>query len=210
MLKKKLFVGLIALGIGSFAFASGDKFIPAPESFVPGVYVGFQGGYSLADWNSIVSDNSVWGVKNHSDFGLRGSLGFDIIKYLAIEAGYTQLFNKPELTNLTTNPIVTYQPSTWGTYAVDLAAKVKGPITDDFGLYGKAGGDYISIDKSLDGKSHDGFNALFGAGLYYNFTPNFSVDFSWTRYDAVPKFYNVDYIPTYDLFAAGIYYKFGF
>lgn len=209
MMKEKIFIGVIVLGISSLAFASGDKFTPPPKAktFTPGIYVGIQGGYSLADWNSIVNENTPYQVKNYNDFGIRGYLGFDWLKNLAIEAGYTQLFNKPKLTNTFTNPVTTYQPSTFGTYAIDLALKLKAPITDDFGLYAKVGGDYLSTDAGIDGKDQSGFNALFGLGATYYFTPQVAVDFSWTRYNGVPDL-SKKYLPTYDLFAAGISYKF--
>ncbi len=208
MFKKSLILAVVALGMSSVAFASGDTFVPPPQ-FTPGIYIGLQGGYSLADWNSIDTSETVFKVKNHQDFGGRAYVGYDFTKYFAIEAGYTQFFNTPELTAIvpTTPATVTVQPGTWDTYAVDLVARVNAPINDDFGLFAKAGGDYISLDTGIDGSSHSSYNALFGAGLYYHFTPNLGVDFSWTRYNGSDKF-NSDYIPTYDLFAAGISWKF--
>ncbi len=164
---------------------------------------------SLADWNTIDTSETVFEVKNHNDFAGRVYVGYDFTKYFAIEAGYTQFFNRPELTAIvpTIPATVTVQPGSWDTFGVDLAARVNGPITDDFGLFAKAGGDYMSLDTGIDGSSHTGFNALFGAGLYYHFSQNLSVDFSWTRYNGAEKINN-DYIPTYDLFAAGISWKF--
>ena len=207
MLKKILLVGAIALGVSSVAFASGDTFKPAAKTFTPGIYVGIQGGYSLADWNSVDGNRSVLKVKNYNDFAGRVYAGFDAFKYLAFEAGYTQFFNRPEISNIANVPVTSTQPSAYGTYAVDIAAKLKAPITDDFGLYAKIGGDYLSVDEGLDGKEQSAFNVLFGLGATYYFTPNFTVDFSWTRYNGEEKTDNT-YIPTYDLFAAGIAYKF--
>lgn len=202
---KKILLITAAVCVSSLAFASGDVF----PVFTPGIYVGAQAGYSLADWNSVDTNYTVLRVKNRTDWGARAYVGFDWTKYLAIETGYTQLFNTPKITNTGAAPIVSNGPSAWDTYAIDLEAKIKAPINDQFGMYGKAGGAYLSLKEGLDGKSHSTINALFGLGVYYNFNRSLAVDFSWTRYNGIPKWRN-SYIPTYDLFAAGISWKFNF
>ncbi len=43
MFKKSLILAIVALGMSSVAFASGDTFVPPPQ-FTPGIIVGLQGG----------------------------------------------------------------------------------------------------------------------------------------------------------------------
>lgn len=201
MMKRKLFVGVIALGLSSLALASGDTF--TPPAFMPGVYIGAQGGYALTGWNNVDASNPFGKVSGSNAAGARAYLGYDASEYFAIEAGYTQFFNDTKI-GITNNN--TYNPKY--DLAVDLVGKLKtGHIVDNFGLYAKAGVDYMYVNEGLDGKKHDAVNVVYGAGAYYDITQNFTADLSWTRYNGNPAWSN-NYIPYADLFALGVSYKF--
>ena len=202
-MKGKILIGVAALLASCFAFASGDVFVAPAPTFMPGVYLGAQGGYGMSGWNNVDSGSNFSDVTGANAFAGRAFLGYDFHPNFAIEAGYTQFFNDTKLKNLMVGK--TYNPKY--NYAIDLVGKIKAHIIQQFGLYTKVGVDYIATNEGLDGDHHYAVNVIYGAGAYYDFTPNFMADLSWTRYNGKAKWAN-DYIPAADLFAAGIAYKF--
>lgn len=235
---KKLLVGLIALTFGSLAFASGDTFVQPPAAkaaFAPGIYVGAQAGYGMTGWNNVDQTNYSFmntdtntSITGSNAFAGRIFVGYDFHPNFAIEAGYTQFFNNTKITTTTNvNIPATFVMPIGGSvtavsnpkydYAVDLVGKIKAHLIDNFGLYAKAGVDYIHVqaDYSLQsggvtldsGTSKDSeFNVIYGVGAYYDITPNLTADVSWTRYTGDTKLNS--FIPVHDLFAAGASWKF--
>ncbi len=202
MLTKKILVGFAAFTLCSFAFASGDTFVqpPATPTFAPGVYLGLQAGYGMTGWDNASSGIDVSGENN---FAGRVFIGYDFHPNFAIEAGYTQFFNNTKLKSMGvefSNPKYNY--------AIDLVGKVKAHIYENFGMYGKAGVDYMYTNEGLlDKDKHDAFNVVYGAGFFYDVMPNLTMDVSWTRYNGDAD-WGKDYIPAADFFALGGYWKF--
>jgi len=192
-MRKQLFIGVMALGFCSGALASGVQYAPpapAAPAWNPGVYLGLQAGYGMTYWDNI-------GAKDEDGFAGRVYLGYDFHPNFAIEAGYTMWFTEPK----------------WGSakgdypWAIDLVGKIKAHVIDQFGLYAKLGVDYL-YSKVPVTNNKDNFNVVYGAGAYYDFTPNISADISWTRYGGNSDLTSSDYMPYMDLFALGVQYKF--
>lgn len=221
MRNKILMVSALALGLSSVALAGGlpEAMPPAPCAVTSdtGIYIGIEGGYEMTNWKNV--DGDVWGADTSSasrDNGLvgRGFIGYDINKYFAIEGGFTQ-FN-------TRRTIIRIGGFDWfyvRTQAIDLEAKIKAPITDEFSLYGKLGADYlmsnVKTNTGVNLSSRNNFNVLFGAGADYAVTPNIIINAEWLRYNGNPKlnintnddFYS-DYQPYADAFMVGVRYRF--
>lgn len=204
MLRKKLFIGVVALGVSSFAFANGDVgYAPSAPAYNPGVYLGLQGGYGISHLNQAGF------VKDGNGFAGRAFLGYDFHPNFAVEGGFTYAFTQPNFTGYGRAPI----------YIIDLVGKIKANVVDNFGVYAKLGADYMIVDKvpDLNGttrSAHDTFGVVYGAGAYYEFTPNVMADLSWTRFGGNPYVKvntNTDWKnknPDYDFFALGVSYKF--
>lgn len=201
MLSKKLFIGVIALGLAPMAFANGAY---APATFTPGIYVGLQGGWGLTGWDAIKTD----GVGVKSDNGLAGRLyaGYDFHKNFAVEGGFTYFFNRAKVSATGSDDA---RVRNW---ALDLVGKIKAEVYQNVELYAKAGLDYVHTSwsgPSFTGKSSYGnVNVVYGVGATYYFTPQISADLSWTRFNARPKNNHGKYQPYLDMIALGVAYKF--
>lgn len=227
MRNKILLVSALALGFSTFAFAGGlpEAMPPAPCATCSdaGVYLGIEGGYEQTNWKNldgyvyvdrIFHDLDQMSVDHDSGLVGRGFIGYDINKYFAIEGGFTQFNTKR--TNIKEEDGTLFSVRT---QALDLEFKLKGPITDEFSIYGKLGVDYlmsnISAIKSINMPNRNNFNVLFGAGADYCITPNIIANVEWMRYNGNPKL-NIDgnnyfannYAPYADAFMIGIRYRF--
>jgi len=203
---KKLFIGVVALGVASLAFANGDAcYTPAPYS--PTVYVGLQGGLGISGFASQKDHSANLGVKH--DYGFAGRLfaGYNFHKHYAVEAGYTYWFRKTRVDNAGAIGRV----KNW---ALDLVGKIKTPLVDQFGLYAKAGIDYLhtkwtGVKYPVNAhKSFGNFNVVYGVGATYDYTKNISADVSWTRYNGYSRYASEKYQPHADLYAIGVMYNF--
>ena len=201
---KKLFIGVAALGLSPLAFANGTVgYAPAAApAFTPGVYLGVQAGYGMTNWDNI--DHAFGGtgstkvsVKDEDGFAGRLFVGYDFHPNFAVETGYTMWFTEPKIAGLK------------GDYpwAIDLVGKIKALVVDNFGLYAKLGGDYLYDNTKISGHDKDTFNVVYGAGAYYDITPNITADLSWTRFNGDTN-WDSHYMPDMDLFALGVSYKF--
>ena len=220
---KKLFIGVVALGLSPLAFANGMAYAPATPlapAFNPSVYVGIQPGYGLTGWNnweglfedSAFSSSSILKVKNHDGFAGRVYAGYDFHPNFAVELGYTNWFVKPKLQVF---GVDTTKASSYP-WAIDLVGKIKAPVpgVDNLGLYAKAGAAYLdselkAIPPSTGKVGGDTFNVVYGVGATYDITHNIATGLSWTRYNGHKKLDN-KYIPDMDLFAVDLCYKFFF
>ena len=191
--------------------------MPPVETWSPGVYVGVQAGYGMTNW-----DDVGYGLVDRDDsdaFAGRVYLGYDFHKNFAIEVGYGYFFNNPSITvnggtyiyNGNTYTIPGGEYDVFGnTYAIDLMGVIKANIVDDFGLYAKVGVDYLHTEDGsgyFSGDDVHNFNVAYGAGAYYDFTKNFSMDVSWLRYNGSQD-WNDDYQPFTDMFMLGVKWKF--
>ena len=209
MSKQILLIGAVALGLSGAVFASNNAMsVPASTpGFVPGITLGIQAGYDLSGWKNlsdvgiIALGYPVFGnIEHPNGFAGRIAAGYDFHPNFAAEVGYTYLFNKPSF-SIYSGKIETQ--------IIDLVGKIKVPFNDAFGIYAKAGVDYMisSWQDSSNNSSEHSFNVVYGVGLNYNIAPNIVTDISWTKYNGNAKIGN-DYQPNVDFFALGVAYKF--
>ncbi|MBN2689944.1 MAG: outer membrane beta-barrel protein [Gammaproteobacteria bacterium] len=195
---KKLFIGVLALGLAPLAFANGDAcYTPAP--YTPGIYIGVQGGYGMSGWNGVATKKN----------GLAGRVfaGYDFHKHYAVEAGYTYFFNRPR--GIVAQIGGNGRARIW---ALDLVGKIKAPVMDQFSLYAKAGVDYLHTkwkpNNTMYKGSYGNFNMVYGVGGTYQFNQNVSADLSWTRFGGRQDITSAKYAPSANLIALGVAYRF--
>ncbi len=217
-MKKNIFIGVVALGLSPLALAAGGVPCPTP-TFNPGVYLGIEAGYGMTGWDNVATGTTGFKVKDEDGFAGRAFVGYDFHPNFAVEAGYTFWFTKPKFNNRLTGMNAGKMDSY--PWAIDLSGKIKAHVIDNFGLYAKLGVAYIketfdstfAMNPGVDGKtfkkSSDIFNVIYGAGAFYDITPNIMVDLGWTRY-AGHKHMDTKYFPDLDLFAVSLSYKFNF
>jgi OOP family OmpA-OmpF porin len=212
MFKKQLIFFAVLSGMVVNSFAAGDNFSAPPVTFNPGIYLGLSAGYGMTYWDNLDGSNVVhdgildtYKVSGENNFAGRVYAGYDFHPNFALEVGYTQFFNDTDVDFVSTGQQAFNPNYDW---AIDLVAKIKAHIVDNFGLYAKIGVDYLYVTEGVDGQNQNSVNVVFGAGAYYDFTQHFSVDASWMRFNGIPKINQDDYIPYHDLFSAGFAYKF--
>jgi opacity protein-like surface antigen len=224
MSKKILLMSVAALGLASsVAFANGQiAAAPIGTAAVSSedqqaVYFGIQGGYADTGLKTVLESingfsnefigQDVIHVEKSESIAGRVFLGYDVNKYFAFEAGYLYLFEKTKIIDVPDG----IELGTIQTQAIDLVAKIKAPLTDDAGLYAKVGPGYLMLNgKSIDGYSHsvDKIDLVYGAGIYYNITPEVVMDLSWTRYNSGHTAMDKNWQPSpVDFYALGISYK---
>jgi opacity protein-like surface antigen len=205
---KNLFMGIVALSLSPIVLA--NHHIPAStDTWVPSAYVGLQGGDGMTHSDDVEKLGSYLlgydNISNIDGFAGRVYFGYDFHKNIAIEAGYSYLFNKPSAIMEESDEHFNLCGNTW---AIDLMGVVKINIVEAFGLFTKLGINYLQTnhgDQDFD-EVHN-FNVAYGAGFFYDITKNISVDVSWLRYNGNEKF-SVDYQPHVDNFTVGVRYKF--
>lgn len=212
-MKKNIFIGVVALGLSPLALASGGVPCPTPV-FNPGVYLGIEAGYGMTGWDNAGTSWNGYKVKDDDGFAGRAFIGYDFHPNFAIEAGYTSWFTKTKFESRPSGTDLGKMDSY--PWAVDLSGKIKAHVIDNFGLYAKVGVAYIKEtfnstyqNMGMGKKSSDIFNVIYGAGAFYDITPNIMVDLGWTRYDG-HKHQTNEYFPDLDLFAVSLSYKFNF
>lgn len=203
LIKKSILTASVAIASLSMSaaavasYSTNDFFSGNDAGFV----VGVQGGYADTHWDNQDPENTL-NVKD-TGFTARGYVGYDINRYLGLEAGYTYL------------PKTTFNGGDIKNYTIDLLAKLSVPVTNVFSLYAKAGGSYFnSKGKATDpetGVNLSGTNThvgpAFGVGAAYEVVPNFAIDLSWMRFSGQGK-QDSDYQPNPDVVLLGVSYKF--
>jgi len=194
-------VAFATLGMSAAAVAAPSILSTEGAGFV----VGVQGGYADEHWDNFFSPHLVPAndVKD-TGFAARGYLGYDLNKYLGVEAGYTYL---PKTT-------VNGLPGDIKNYTVDLLAKLSVPVTNVFSLYAKAGGAYYNakFDDNIGSFSNNHIGPAFGVGASYEVVPNLAIDLSWMRFSGQSRTlngnYSFEYQPSPDVVLLGVSYKF--
>lgn len=224
--RKVLAVSVLALGFSSAILASGEMPVAMPAAEVSNnyVFIALQGGYAWQHIGDLYdssnfndASNAFFGFpitdvdvtsSDEGGFGARASIGYGFNQNFSIELGYSYLFNKPEVS------AAGFELMETKTSIVDAFFKVKAQAAENFDLYAKVGADYMM--NNWDEENNSGLNGdvkefgpAFGVGAAYNFTPNWTVDLSWTRYIGEIKV-NSDWQPNIDFFALGLMYKFNF
>jgi OmpA-OmpF porin, OOP family len=171
------------------------------QASAPGIYITGQLGYSNNRMD-IKADNVIPlnDVSNNNLAG-RVAIGYQFNQNFAIEAGYLRTsqknttlvyLNRRESTTVDTGGKITYNQN-----AVDLVAKGILPINNNLNLYGKLGVAYLTTqgNLTLNPAEHDPQPFSYdleniakrklapevAIGISYDFTPNVSIDTSWTH-----------------------------
>ncbi|MGB6975972.1 MAG: outer membrane beta-barrel protein [Gammaproteobacteria bacterium] len=232
MFSKKILLGaLVGLGAGlavSSVFANG--FIQDA-----GPYVGVQGGYTRAYYDS--EKNYVESFQNYSvnegGFGGRLYAGWSFNPYLSVEGGYTQFAKNKYSFNSTDGILYGNGDETIKTNAWDVVGKVSLPLSvfnpslTGLSLYAKGGAAYVTANDSGSvsvitnfpdadlNNSNSSFDAtahswapVYGVGAAYTFSNNFGLDASFTRIQGSAHFSGDSFSPNANLFAVGASYKF--
>lgn len=206
--RKSLFIGVFVLILSQVVLAN-HQVSSSKDMWEPRAYVGLQGGYAMTHLDNLEKlEGDFLGYSDISNFdGFTGRIyfGYDLYKNIAIEAGYSYLFNRPyaileesgERSNLCGN-----------TWAIDLVGVMKVNISDKFGLFTKLGVNYLQNNHGDDDfdEVHN-FNLTYGAGVFYDISKNVSIDISWLRHNGNEKI-SENYQPSIDKFIVGVKYKF--
>ena len=128
-------------------------------------------------------------VPSSNSFGWKLQLGFQFNKYVALEGGYEGL-GKASYFNI--NNVYTAQGEKRAALVnLDLVGKF--PLGDSFSLLGRLGmfewetRSDLPTAVSLIGKTENGFDWKFGAGVQYDFTNAFSLRGEFERFNGVGK-----------------------
>lgn len=223
-LVKSALASVALLGFSSAALANGGSYVDSYDSYqpvseyMPGIYIGFMGGYALNHWDDTEGLDDCLEIKTSTDcgaFAWRPYIGYDFNECFAIEAGYTYIHGMDIKVTNPDGSAVAFDECVKG-YAIDVNAKLKIPLDNGFGIYTKLGVVYLNacdapkVNCETDEISKDDrstVNVMFGAGISYCFSPNFSADLSWTHYRGDSEWGNC-FIPDVDFFALGLMYKF--
>ncbi|TLY47326.1 MAG: hypothetical protein E6K54_06845 [Gammaproteobacteria bacterium] len=193
----------------------------------PGVYVTGQLGYA----NTHMSNKTRFDKhdidlgKNHdlANNGIAGrlALGYQFNQNFAVEVGYLGLSQrKLDIPNTFLKDEPGSATLQLQQHAIDLVGKGILPVTQTINVYGKLGVAYLTTD--LNAKIVSGKDATLGLnhyanvakhkwapeaaiGVSYDFTPNVSIDTSWTHIQPLGsnKPGNIDFV------AVGVGYNFG-
>jgi len=219
---KKMLIGVAAFGLTAAALANGNSVVtaaPIASDFNPGMYLGLQAGLGQAGYYRFKGyDDSNNAITVDDDNSLTGRIfaGYDFTKYWAAEFGYTYFGSKAKVTdNGSGNQKIS---TSIRTQMVDLVAKGKLPVLDQFDIYGKAGVVYSFSsfsgtdlsDGTKDASNDRNFGAALGIGADYYFMPNLWMDVSWTTHMYGKKFNSSSYQPDSNFYALGLAYKFNF
>jgi len=161
-------------GLGMFlASAALTSVAQAVEK--PGLYLGIDGGQAKARkyCEDIVDCHN-------SDTSLRAELGFQFIRELALEVGYTSFGTLFKAGNSNVN--ATQKANAW---TASLLAAL--PLGDAFSIYGRAGLARYQLDSSgtvggVPVASHDSTKPYYGAGLEFDVTKNFMLRAEYQLY----------------------------
>lgn len=208
MFQKKLIAsavaGVAALSISSAAFANGGTYMAPVQPEESSFYFTAKVGYGQAHWTDLFSNT----VQDRLDISVDdgniaagADVGYQFNRFLAADVGFLWIFEETGI-------------QTW---AVDVGLKMLAPLWEQFGLYASVGGSYLESDftgsvqtlRSNFGlpDSVDSFNVTFGAGAYYEVTPEWVVEAGWQRYSGSPELNN-NYQPFTDFYGVGLTYKF--
>lgn len=164
-----------------------------------GFYVGGSVGQSkISDWDGSAFDAAFASAgatsttsTDDTDTGWKLFAGYRFMKYLAVEAAYTD-FGEATAHSVITAPSagtvdVTAEVTSWTISALGIL-----PLGDNFSLFARAGANFWDADLSATGTgsgstavstSDDGTDWVWGVGAAYSFTPNLGVRAEWERYD---------------------------
>lgn len=215
MLVKSLTV-LAASAAVAVAFAGGNTHYNVAQSaapmsssaFTPSAYADLNAGM---DWSGLSDANSGSKFKSMSGnpfvFGL--DVGYNFMPHLAVELGGTYFMAIEGKSGSTAGLADGKELKQYDIYG---ALKMSAAVMNNLVVFGKAGMDYLHVKNTSVGKSSDGqFAPTFGAGLEYNFMPQWRASLQWRRVAAITdhsKVAKVGTMPNQDLVTVGVGYVF--
>lgn len=204
----------------------------AANAAASGVYITGQLGYAnthmkdKTDFGDLKETLNLTSA-NLSNNGAAGRLaiGYQLNQNFAVEMGYMR-FGKGKSKGFVTSgdpldPSMLTMSASMKQNAIDLVGKGILPLSDKFNVYGKLGVAYLTTNLKGDVTKGDGEKTTIGndgfdvakhkwapeaaIGVSYDFTPNISMDTSWTHIQPLgnKRPGNVDFV------AVGIGYNFG-
>lgn len=214
-------VGLASLIFAASSFAGGPELPPAPV--YSGFVVGVEGGFVNTNWDNIDQNafrTSDIVVNRDYGAGVRPWLGYDFNRYFGLEFGWTYLneakFDRWNSVGFTNIPLTNIDNWAW-----DLSVRLTAPILGDAGLFARTGISYLVSDHSIKWRQNllqpittapvfhePAFcDVTFGFGAYYDFTPHFRAEVSWTRFGGNTQTTD-NYQPSPDFYSVGLSYRF--
>lgn len=216
-MKKLLAVSAVAvLGFSSAVFAGGlpEEMPVAPSATSDtGLYVGVESGWGMTNWKDQERGKKMDNFSGDRGFVSRFSVGYDVSRHFAVEAGYTYFFNKVERKIFGFEIVQKVNK----TQNFDVMGKIKAPVVDNFDLYVKLGVNYLMSDfEDMHNKDRNkrrkSFNVAFGAGADYYITQNVIANVGWLRFNGKSKRFDSNdaerYQPYADAFMVGVKYRF--
>lgn len=171
----------------------------AANAAAPGIYVTGQLGYSNNRMDFKADNILPLSDVSSNNFAGRVAVGYQFNQNFALEAGYFRTSQKNTTLvyfNEYSGKIETGGKISYNQNAIDLAAKGILPINSNLNLYGKLGvayltthGDFTSssedFDYNLENVAKRKWAPEVAIGISYDFTPNVSLDTSWTHIHAL-------------------------
>jgi len=124
---------------------------------------GFYGGFGLGS-----TDSDLTGATDKRDTVWKGFGGYQLNRYLGVEAGYIDL-------GKTAIPGASFSSK-----ALTAAAVGSLPLTPQFAFFGKLG--VAQVETDVNGASDNNFDPTYGLGLRYDFNRQIGLRGEWERF----------------------------
>lgn len=189
---------------GLIAASSTTLADPEVDSFYLGLLLGFgKANYGVSDFQGLHPSMQMATVNGGGSFAAAFLAGYQFLENWAVEAGFVQ-FPSTNFTNIMTSSGALF-PGYAKENAIFLDLKGIWPLDNGINIFAKGGfgeaHSYTTKGMSIYGQETK-FVFLLGAGASYVFTPNWTVDLSFTN------FFRTGRIPNASIAAIGIYYYF--
>jgi opacity protein-like surface antigen len=184
-----------------------------------GLYAGIGLGFTRADldeWgiDQALADEGLASSTSTDDGGgtVRLSLGYEINRHFALEAGYVN-FADVSAQSVITLPVSGDVISTADVNGLTLGVRAGMPVADKVILFAKAGlfvwdADWttranLSTGSGSSNSSDDGSDLTYGIGAEFTVADNLGVTIDWDRYDL-----GDDLDLSYDIYSVGLRFRF--
>ena len=148
---------------------------------------GFYAGFGLG-----TTDSNLSGATDKRDTVWKGYGGYQLNRYLGVEAGYIDL-------GKTTIPGASFSSK-----ALTAAAVGTMPLTPQFALFGKLG--VATVETDVNSASDNNFDPTYGMGVRYDFTRQIGLRGEWERFRVSGNPYAAK--SDTDLFSVSLQYRF--
>lgn len=215
----KTAAGVAILGLSSVALAGGGGMAPPVDD--TGWYIGGALGFGLSHWDNLVNgdpgNTTFVRVGKEDDFVARAVVGYNFNRHYSAEFGYTYLpssVNMPDASAAAGHNVGKVR-----NWALDLSGKLSAPVMDQVGVFGRLGINYLRTTLTsrlgqpgasplVGGATRiRNWNVTYGAGVYYDYSPQLRFNAEWQRFHGKSKVYNTKYQPFMDAFTLGVSYR---